>query len=67
MRFYETRYDEGKKATHISFDVAILQIECVLPDVYTDNGSVCEEGVLVGGCDDLKTLRHGIHALFGGK
>lgn len=49
--------------THVNLDVEVLQVERVLPDVHADDGDVGQEGVLVGGGDDLEDLGLGVVSL----
>lgn len=49
--------------THVGFDVEVLEVECVLPDVDADDGDVGQKGVLVGSSNDFQTLGRGVQTL----
>jgi hypothetical protein len=51
------------KDTNIGFDVLILEVERMFPDINTDDGDVAQEGILISGGGDLKTLGVGVEAL----
>jgi hypothetical protein len=55
-----------KEVTHIGFNVQVLQVKCVLPDVYTDDGNMSKKGVLVRSRDNLEQFRSRIEALMRG-
>lgn len=49
--------------THIDFDIEVLQVKRVLPNVDADNGDVGQERVLVGSGGDLQALGSGVQSL----
>ena len=52
-----------RRETYVDFDVEVLQVESVLPDIDTDDGDVSEERVLVSGSGNLETLSGGVQTL----
>jgi hypothetical protein len=50
--------------TYLGSEVLILQVICVLPNIDAYDGNMREKGVLIGGCENLETLRDRIHTLF---
>lgn len=60
-------YDEkllSKHDTYVSFDVEILKVERVLPNVDTNDRDEIEERVLVGSGGDFKALSRWVNALW---
>jgi hypothetical protein len=49
--------------THVSFDIEILEVEGMLPDIDADDGDMGQERILVGSGDDLQALGGGVQAL----
>lgn len=53
----------NERYTNVDLDILVLEIECMLPDINTNNGGVGQEGVLVSSSSDLKTFSDGVDAL----
>jgi len=51
------------KDTDVDLDILVLEVECMLPDINTDDGSVGQEGVLVSCRDDLKAFGDRVNTL----
>lgn len=49
--------------THINFDVEVLEVECMLPDVNTNDGDMGQERILVRRGDNLQSLAGGVQSL----
>lgn len=49
--------------THVDFDIEVLEVESVFPDIDTDDRDQGQERVLVGGGGDLETLGRGVQSL----
>ena len=45
-----------QKSTDVSFDIEVLKIERVLPDIDTNDRSMAQQRVLVGRRDDLEAF-----------
>ena len=52
--------------THINFDVEVLEVERVFPDIDTDDGDMSEERILVSSGDNLKDLVARVQTLMDG-
>lgn len=49
--------------THIDFNVEVLEVECVLPNVDADDRHVGQQRVLVGSGDNFQALSGGVQSL----
>jgi len=52
--------------THINFDVEVLEVERVFPDIDTDDGDMSEERILVSSSDNLEDLVARVQTLMDG-
>jgi hypothetical protein len=50
-------------STHVSFDIEILEVECMLPDIDSNDGNVGQERILVRGGENLQALGSRVQAL----
>lgn len=53
----------GYTDAYVGLDILVLKVECMLPNVDTDNREVAQERVLVDCCSNLKLLRRLIQTL----
>lgn len=51
------------RQTDVNFDVLVLKVEGMLPDINTNDGNVSEEWVLVGSGDNFNRLAHNVVTL----
>lgn len=54
----------GSNSTYVDFDVEVLEVEGVFPDIDADDGDVSQQRVLVGRSDDFQLFSGGIQALY---
>ena len=51
------------RPTDVRFDVLVLKVERMLPDINTDDGNVTEEWILVGSGNNFKCLGRRVETL----
>ena len=49
--------------TDVNFDILVLKVEGVLPDINTDDGNMSEKGILVCSGYDFKSLGRRVETL----
>jgi hypothetical protein len=57
---------EIRTDTHINFDVEVLEVERVFPDIDTDDGDMSEERILVSSGDNLEDFVARVQTLMDG-
>jgi len=51
------------RQTDVNFDVLVLKVKGMLPNINTDDGSVSEEWILVGSSDNFNCLGRRVETL----